>query len=93
MAEALIHKNITVTGRVQGVFYRASAFNKALELGLKGFVMNQPDGCVYIEAEGTEVQIEGLIDWCREGPAYARIDSLDTDDGEWIGFEKFEIRR
>ncbi|HNU41845.1 MAG TPA: acylphosphatase, partial [Cyclobacteriaceae bacterium] len=46
-----MHINILVTGTVQGVYYRASTKQKADELGIKGFVRNQPDGSVYIEAE------------------------------------------
>src|SRR5258706_2006965 len=67
------HISINVTGKVQGVFFRASAREKAEELGVKGFVRNEPDGSVYIEAEAEEIILEQFLDWCREGPPRARI--------------------
>lgn len=56
------HYNITVSGKVQGVFYRASTKEKAEQLGIKGFVRNQSDGTVYIEAEGEVSQLDAFID-------------------------------
>jgi acylphosphatase len=92
VAESPIHKNITVTGRVQGVFYRASTYEKATQIGIKGFVKNQINGSVYIEAEGTKDQLEVFILWCKQGPDYAHVESLNTEEGQLAGFEKFEIR-
>lgn len=92
MAELHIHKNITVTGRVQGVFYRASTYEKAQQLGIKGFVRNQINGSVYIEAEGTMDQLEALIIWCKQGPDYAHVESLHAEEGQLEVFEKFEIK-
>lgn len=92
MTESLIHRNITVTGRVQGVFYRASTFEKATHIGIRGFVKNQIDGSVYIEAEGTIDQLEVLIQWCKQGSAYAHVESLSTEEGQLKRFKKFEIR-
>ncbi|WP_229367774.1 acylphosphatase [Telluribacter humicola] len=87
------HLNITVQGRVQGVWFRASAEEKALELGLKGFVLNQPNGDVYMEAEGTEEALEQLLYWCHKGPMLARVDHVEVEDGEVQGFTEFELRR
>lgn len=92
MAEKKIHKNITVKGRVQGVFYRASAYEKATEIGLVGFVKNLMDGSVYIEAEGTSDQLEALILWCKQGPTYANVESVHAEAGKLEEFQKFEIR-
>tara|TARA_B100001013_G_scaffold171401_1_gene102808 strand:- start:1835 stop:2101 length:267 start_codon:yes stop_codon:yes gene_type:complete len=64
---------ITVEGRVQGVFFRDSTRNKATELGILGFVRNQPDGKVYIEAEGECTALERFSQWCQEGPKWARV--------------------
>lgn len=71
-------KSIHITGRVQGVFFRASTQKKALQLNLTGFVQNQPDGSVYIEAKGSRHNLQQLIDWCHQGPRFARVQSVQT---------------
>ena len=70
-----------VTGRVQGVFYRASAADRASELGLVGWVRNAADGSVELEAEGPPEHLEELIAWCRRGPPAARVSDVHS---EWI---------
>jgi acylphosphatase len=87
------HLNIRVVGKVQGVFYRASALEKAQELGLYGFVRNEPDESVYLEAEGAPEQLEKLVNWCRQGPPRAKVEQVDVRPGEWQGFTRFEIKR
>lgn len=87
------HIAIRVTGKVQGVFYRASAKNKADELGVKGFVTNEPDGSVYAEAEGVPEQVEHFINWCKLGPPQAEVTAVNVRLGEIRHFEKFEIRK
>ena len=84
---------ITVTGRVQGVWYRASTEQKARELGLTGYVKNEPDGSVYIEAEGDEPALDALLAWCRQGPPLARVENLHTETGERQHYQGFEQRR
>ena len=86
------HYNITVSGKVQGVFYRASTKTKAVELGLKGFVKNQSDGSVYIEAEGNEEDLEVLLNWCNQGPPNAIVNEVKFEETEMIGFRKFEVK-
>ncbi len=86
------HYNITVSGKVQGVFYRASTKQKALALGVKGFVKNMPDGTVYIEAEGTYSQLNELIDWCKQGPKFSKVENVHYSPGELNAFDDFEIR-
>ena len=81
-----------MTGRVQGVYYRASTADMARLLSLKGFVQNEPSGSVYMEVEGDEQQVNQLIDWARTGPPRAVVESLDINDGEVVGFKIFEIR-
>jgi acylphosphatase len=87
------HLKIRIYGKVQGVFYRASTKEKADELGLKGFVRNEPDGSVYAEAEGTNEQLDKLINWCRQGPVGAKVVDVNCERGEIRQFEQFEIRR
>lgn len=87
------HVNIKVIGKVQGVFFRASTRSKADDLGVKGFVRNEPDGSVYIEAEGTEEQLNRLVEWCKEGPPSARVDALETNEATLIGYNQFNIQK
>ncbi|AHK79677.1 acylphosphatase [Ectothiorhodospira haloalkaliphila] len=68
-----------VSGRVQGVFFRASTQGKARELGLDGYAMNLPDGRVEVVARGPEAALESLRQWLRQGPPQARVDSLDCE--------------
>lgn len=70
--------HLKIRGRVQGVYYRASTIQKAQKLGLTGWVMNCADGSVEAIAEGTQARIESLIAWCRQGPAGARVDSVEV---------------
>jgi acylphosphatase len=68
--------HFVVTGRVQGVFYRASAQRLGAHLGLRGWVRNRGDGAVEGHAQGDDPAVETLLDWCREGPSDARVDEL-----------------
>ena len=86
-----IHKNITVIGRVQGVGFRFACRNMANSLGIKGFVKNLYDGNVYIEAEGTELQLRHFIDWCYKGPSYANVSDLIESEDTVKGFKYFDI--
>ncbi len=86
------HKNITVSGRVQGVGFRYSALRAAASLGIKGFVRNLGNGGVYLEAEGGEKELDAFLRWCAEGPPLARVDSLSVTDGEIRHFTTFEVR-
>lgn len=87
----MIHRKITVKGKVQGVYFRATARSVAVKLGLKGAVKNLPDGNVWIAAEGPETAVEEFIDWCRIGPTGATVTSLDIVPGTPEHYEGFEI--
>jgi len=67
---------ILVTGKVQGVFYRAHTKRFALELELKGYVQNQEDGSVKIIAQGTKPRIKELELWCNQGPKLAAVKTV-----------------
>ena len=67
---------IVVRGRVQGVFFRASARDEAERLGLCGEVRNLPDGSVEAVAEGPREKIEAFVSWCRRGPPAARVEDV-----------------
>jgi acylphosphatase len=85
------HLNITVYGKVQGVFFRASSKAVADQLGVKGFVKNQPDGSVYIEAEGDDFSMESFLEWCNEGPEKAAVEKVETTSGEVKNYRNFEV--
>lgn len=72
---------LRVSGRVQGVYFRASTQERARALGLSGWVRNTPDGAVELEAQGRPDQLEALIAWCNEGPPAARVDDILV---EWV---------
>lgn len=84
---------IYITGKVQGVWYRASTRNKAKELGLCGMVRNESDGSVYAEVEGPVEGVDQLVVWCKEGPPHARVDSVRIEEMDWQGREGFSIER
>lgn len=69
-----------VTGKVQGVFYRASTRDVAENLRLNGWVRNMPDGSVELEAEGPEDKINQLIDWLHHGPQYAIVEKVKIEE-------------
>ncbi len=88
-----VHYSINVKGKVQGVFYRASTKEIADQLDIKGWVRNERDGSVLIEAEGTESQINSFLDWCRQGPQYARVEKITWKEKPLEGFHQFSIER
>ncbi len=83
------HFSIRVTGKVQGVFFRASTRNEAQRLGLHGWVRNEPDGSVRIEAEGNEGALDQLVAWCHHGPTQARVTEVIVQAGEVEQLEGF----
>jgi acylphosphatase len=89
----LKHFKIIVSGKVQGVFYRAIAKEKADEWGIKGFVRNESNGDVYIEAEAEEDILYKFIKWCNMGPARAKVDRIEAIPGEVNGYTTFDIKR
>jgi acylphosphatase len=85
--------HIIVKGKVQGVFYRASAKEKAEELTLTGWVKNTPDGAVEIMVSGKEEEVRQFIDWCLQGPPMARVSEvIDSKVNEAI-FDSFTVIR
>lgn len=85
------HINITVRGKVQGVFFRASTKAVADQLGVKGLVRNEKDGSVYIEAEGDGFSLESFLEWCHEGPQKAEVENVETTEGQLKNYRNFEV--
>jgi acylphosphatase len=82
-----------VSGRVQGVCFRAETQKQASRLGLTGWVRNLPDGHVELLAEGEEQRVRALIAWCRTGgPPHARVDMVEEHSEAFTGeFDTFSI--
>ena len=85
------HLNITVNGKVQGVFFRMSTKAVADQLSVKGFCKNQPDGSVYIEAEGDDFSLENFLEWCNEGPLQVAVQNVEVVEGEVKNYRNFEV--
>jgi acylphosphatase len=86
--------HLHITGKVQGVWYRASAKDKALALGLKGKVWNEPDGSVGAVVQGQEDVVTEFIEWCKEGPMLAKVeDVFVTEQLMNEVYQSFEIVR
>jgi acylphosphatase len=85
---------IVITGQVQGVFFRREITDLARRLGVNGWVRNLPDGRVEVMAEGEKSKVEELIQFCRVGPAGARVHAVEI---EWADsrreFRGFKITR
>ena len=91
-ATARVH--LKVSGRVQGVYFRASTVEEARRLRLTGWVMNCRDSSVEIVVEGEREQLEQLIRWCRSGPPGAQVQDVHTEWETPAGeFQSFFIRR
>ncbi len=75
----MIRAKITIKGTVQGVGFRYSVRREAQSLEIKGHARNNPDGSVEVLAEGPEKSIEKLIEFCRKGPSFARVESIDIE--------------
>jgi len=90
VAEAARH--VSITGRVQGVFFRAWASDQAQQLGVTGWVRNCPDGHVESHVEGDSAAVEAMLGRLRSGPPSAKVEELKSWEVEPIGYDGFEIR-
>jgi len=84
------HVSITISGKVQGVGFRYSAIEKAIELDITGVVKNYEKNLVQIEAEGEVEKLKEFLRWCHRGPQGARVDKVDYASTEELQkYEKF----
>jgi len=90
METKLLYK-IHVRGRVQGVGFRWSAAKEARSRGITGYVKNLPDGSVYIEAEGSREQLDFFTEWCRRGPGFGNVESVNIDTLPPVNYSEFRI--
>lgn len=90
--EEKVRARLLISGRVQGVAFRWETLQAAQRCGVDGWVRNLSDGRVEAVLEGPRQQVNDLIDWCRQGPPIARVDSLDIQWEDFSGvFEDFSI--
>ena len=85
--------SITVSGKVQGVYYRQSTKEMAASLGITGHIKNLKDESVYIIATGVKEQLDKLVAWCRQGPPKANVTSLIIQELSLQSFDRFSIER
>ena len=91
MAKKRLH--VYISGRVQGVFFRASTRRKASQLGVEGWVKNLPDRRVEAIFEGEEEKLKKMLQWCYQGPSRARVDNVETHWEDYKDeFAGFNIR-
>ena len=84
--------HVRISGRVQGVFFRANTWKTARSLGLTGWVRNLPDGRVETVFEGEPKDAEAMLAWCRTGTPPARVDHIDVaEENAAGGFAGFDI--
>lgn len=84
---------IKVTGKVQGVYFRVTTKSVADQLGIQGYVMNQEDGSVLIEAEGNKHKMDLFLEWCQKGPEHAEVLEVHKTPGTVKGYTNFVVRR
>lgn len=83
----LVCVRIIVSGKVQGVYFRASAARQAIRLGVRGHALNRPDGCVEVLALGPAPAVEELRQWLHRGPPAARVEKVQTQPEEVAAHE------
>ncbi|MCX5845703.1 MAG: acylphosphatase [Deltaproteobacteria bacterium] len=84
--------HVIVSGRVQGVFFRAYTRETALALKLTGWVRNLPDGRVEIVFEGEDTNVQSMLEWCKKGPPHAIVNELEASEQTYTGeFRDFRI--
>jgi len=84
--------HVLVTGRVQGVFFRATTRETAREEGVDGWVKNLDDGRVEAVFEGEETAVEAMVEFCHAGSPQARVESVDVEYEEPQGIDGFDVR-
>ena len=88
---ATVH--LWITGKVQGVFYRASAAEQAKKLQLNGWIKNTPDGAVEATVNGTQDAVSQFVNWCRRGPDRAQVADVVVTPKPDDGFVGFQVLR
>jgi acylphosphatase len=85
--------HLVIKGKVQGVFYRASAKDIANEIGVTGWIKNTEEGHVETMATGTSQQLQQFIEWCKVGPVRAIVTGVEISEAEEATFKGFDVIR
>ena len=88
----VVRVRVHVSGRVQGVWFRESCRREAVAVGVAGWVRNLADGRVQAELEGRPAAVARVVAWCREGPARARVDGVETEMLTPLDATGFQVR-
>ncbi len=87
----MISRRVVVHGHVQGVFFRDSCRREARKAGVSGWVRNRPDGTVEAVFEGSEDDVQLMLDWVRHGPPYADVERVEIHEQEPTGLTDFAV--
>lgn len=87
------HLDIHVSGKVQGVFYRVTAKAVADQLGVKGIILNEADGAVFIEAEGDDFSLDMFLEFCHKGSDKAEVEKIEVSESPMKNYRNFEVIR
>ncbi|MCC6931845.1 MAG: acylphosphatase [Deltaproteobacteria bacterium] len=94
MSEARKRLRVYVSGRVQGVCFRACTCNEAFRFGVGGYARNLHDGRVEVVMEGTEAQLNQLLEYIKEGPVHAHVSGVEIiEEGPTGEFSQFSVVR
>ena len=85
--------HLLIHGKVQGVFFRASAKDAADEIGITGWVRNTEEGDVEVRASGSDESLQRFIEWCKVGPRRAIVTNVTVEKVEEEDFKNFEVIR
>ena len=88
---ALVRQHVWISGKVQGVCFRAYAQKEAVKLGLKGWVRNLSDGRVEGVFEGEEKKVNSILAWCEKGSPWAKVTHVENQPEAWVGETSFDI--
>ena len=90
--ENKVRAHVIISGRVQGVFFRVETKYTADGFGVFGWVKNRRDGTVEALFEGDQDRVDGVLEWCKEGPAHAQVSDVKVDCQDYAGeFSGFDI--
>lgn len=85
-----VRAHVVISGRVQGVFFRAETMKAAERIGVSGWVRNQPDGTVEAVFEGSSLAVDQALDWCWKGSPMSQVADVavewETPSGDFKGF-------
>jgi acylphosphatase len=90
--DAQIARSVVVHGMVQGVGFRWATLDRAVALGIAGWVKNRSDGTVGCHVQGTPVRVREMLDWLATGPRFAEVTRLDVQEVEAGPYSSFDVR-